>query len=267
MIKKVLLSTVFSLTVISAAVAEDKVIATVNGEKVYQSELTRNLKQIPNFDALPTEQQTLIKSKVVDAITKLRAVVQEAKKLDVQNTAEFKETLSDFRQQLMYSTLLENHVESAVTEAKLKAYYNEHKKDYMQTKAKAAHILLATEKEANEVIQKLKAGAKFSDLAQEFSIGPSAQNGGDLGWFDKNTMVPEFSDATFKMKKGEYTKKPVKTQFGWHVIMLEDKVENTPSLYDDVKDKIKETIMQNEVESYLDKIIKKSEIVINDEAK
>lgn len=254
---------VIAVSAISAnAIAEDKVIATVNGEKVYEAELKRNLDQIPNYDELPTEQQKLIKEKIVDAVTKLRAVVQEAKKLNVQNSKEFKDTLADFEQQLMYSTLLERHVESSVTEAKLKAYYNKNKKEYTQTKAKASHILLNTEKEANEIIQKLKAGSNFAELAREFSIGPSAQNGGDLGWFDKNTMVPEFSNATFALSKGKYTTKPVQTQFGWHVIKLDDKMVNTPSLYEDVKDKIKETIMQTEVEKYLEKIIKKSEIVI-----
>jgi len=265
MIKKALLATVFSLTLASVATAEEKVIATVNGQKVFQSELNRNLEQIPNFDSLPTEQQKLIKDKILQAITKLTAVVQEAKKLQIAETEAYKSKLKDFEQQLMYSTLLESHLDSIVTEPKLKEYYNKNKKQFIESKAKASHILVSTKKEALELVQKLKAGSNFKDLAKEFSIGPSAQDGGNLGWFTRDTMVSEFSDAVFKLKNGEYTKKPVQTQFGWHVILLEEKVEDTPSLFEDVKDQIKEVIMQEEVENYLNNILNKAEIIINDE--
>lgn len=263
--KKILLSSVFSLAFAFSASAEEITIATVNGQAIYKSEMTRNLKQIPNYESLPAEQQKVIKNKILQAITKLSAVVQEAEKLKVQETQGYKDKLKDFNQQLMYSTLLENHIESAVTDAKLKEYYNKNKKDYIESKAKASHILVSTKKEADEVIQKLTAGADFTTLAKEFSIGPSSNDGGNLGWFNKETMVPEFSDATFKLKEGEFTKQPVKTQFGWHVISLDEKITDTPALFEEVQDKVKETVMQTEVETYLDTIINKADIVINDE--
>ena len=265
MIKKTLLATVFSLSLATIATAEETVIATVNGEKIFQSELNRNLEQIPNFDALPAEQQKLIKNKILQAITKLRAVVQEAKKLKIEESESYRSKLKDFEQQLMYSTLLENHLNNIVTEPKLKEYYNKNKKQFIESKAKASHILVSTKKEAQEVIQKLIAGSDFKELAKEFSIGPSSQDGGNLGWFTRDTMVSEFSDAVFKLKNGQFTKTPVQTQFGWHVIQLDEKVEDTPSLFEDVKDQIKEVIMQEEVENYLDNILNKAEIIINDE--
>jgi peptidyl-prolyl cis-trans isomerase C len=265
--KKILLSSVFTLALTSFALAEDKVIATVNGEKIYQSELQRNINQIPNYDSLPTEQQVIIKEKIVQAITKLTAVVQEAKKLNIQDSTAYKQQLKDFKQQLMYSTLLEDHIRNVVTEAKLKEFYNKNKDSFVENKAKASHILLQTEAEANEVIQKLKAGGDFAELASEYSIGPSAKDGGNLGWFNKDTMVGEFSKAVFELEPGKYTQKPVKTQFGWHVILLEDKVVDTPSLYEDVKEQINQEVMQIEVENYLEKIINKAEIVIEDEDK
>lgn len=263
--KKILLSSVFSVAIAFAATAEDKTIATVNGQAIYQSEMTRNLKQIPNFDNLPLEQQAQIKDKILQAVTKLAAVVQEAKKLNVEETPAFQNKLKDFKQQLMYSSLLENHLNNIVTETKLKEYYNEHKNDYIEDKAKASHILLTTKKEADEVIQKLTAGANFENLAKEYSIGPSSNDGGNLGWFDKNAMVPEFSEVAFALKKGSFTKQAVKTQFGWHVILLSDKVVDTPALFEDVKEQVKDTVMQNEVEAYLSNIINKADIVINDE--
>tara|TARA_Y100001960_G_scaffold227517_1_gene238367 strand:- start:777 stop:1577 length:801 start_codon:yes stop_codon:yes gene_type:complete len=263
--KNILLSTVFSVVIATSAMAEDKVIATVNGQPIYQAEMQRNINAIPNFDELPAEQQKIIKDKIIQAVTKLTAVVQEAEKLKVQETPAFKEKMADFKQQLMYSSLLENHITNAVTETKLKEYYEKNKKDFIESKAKASHILVATKAEADEVIAKLTAGEDFAKLAKEFSIGPSAADGGNLGWFDKKTMVPEFSEAVFALKTGEFTKQGVQTQFGWHVIILEEKVEDTPALFEDVESKIKEVVMQDEVENYLDKIINKADIVINDE--
>lgn len=263
--KKILLSSVFTLAFAFSANAEDSIIATVNGQPIYQSEMARNLKQIPNYDTLSTEQQKQIKDKIITAITKLTAVLQEAEKLNVQDSQDFKDKMHDFHKQLMYSSLLEDHIHTSVTESKLKEYYEEHKKDFIKNKAKASHILVENIDEANEIIQKLTAGANFTDLAKEYSIGPSATDGGNLGWFEKDDMVEDFSNATFALKKGEFTKEPVRTQFGWHVIILEDKEEDTPALFDDVKEKIKEIVMQEEVESYLTTIIDKADIVINDE--
>lgn len=262
--KHLLFSTVLTL-VASSAFAEEPVIATVNGQPVYNTEISRNLKQIPNFDTLALEQQKVIKDKIIQAVTKLEAVVQEAEKLKIQNSPEYKVKLADFEQQLMYSTLLESHLNNIITEANLKKYYNKNLKNYTETKAKASHILTSTKKEADEVIQKLNAGAEFSVLAKEFSIGPSSNDGGNLGWFNKEAMVPEFSEAVFALKQGSFTKSPVQTQFGWHVILLDEKVENTPALFSEVKEDVKEQVMQIEVEKYLETIINKADIVINEE--
>lgn len=264
--KKLLLSSVFTLAVASVCAAESKIIASVNGENIYNKEIQRNIDQIPNFDTLPSEQQKIIKDKIIQAVTKLSAVVQEAKKLKIQNSTSYQQQLDDFEQQLMYSTLLENHITNIVTDSKLKEFYNKNKKNYVENKAKASHILVETEEEANNIIQKLNAGENFAELAKKLSIGPSSKDGGNLGWFSKDTMVGEFSTAVFSLKAGEFTKKPVKTQFGWHVILLDEKVENTPSLFEDVKEEIKQEVMQIEVEKYLEQIISKAEIVIEDES-
>lgn len=262
--KHLLFSTVLTL-VASSAFAEETIIATVNGEPIYNKELTRNLTQIPNFDNLALEQQKVIKDKIIQAVTKLEAVVQEAEKLKIQNSTAYKTKLADFEQQLMYSTLLESHLENIITEANLKEYYSKNLKNYNETKAKASHILVPTKAEADEVIQKLSAGAAFSSLAKEFSIGPSSNDGGNLGWFNKEAMVPEFSNAAFALQPGKFTTTPVQTQFGWHVILLEEKVEDTPALFAEVKEDVKEQLMQIEVEKYLESIINKADIVINEE--
>lgn len=264
--KKVLfISTILSITTFQLAFAEkDAIIASVNGEKIYNSEMSRHLEEIPDFDQLPDEQKHLVETKITEALTKLKAVVQEAEKLKIDETEDFKDKLSDYKQQLMYTTLLEHHIDNFLTEKRLKEYYNKHKSNYEEEKAHASHILLESKEKAMEIIQKLKAGEDFDKLAKEFSTGPSATNGGDLGWFTKENMVPEFSEATFKLKEKTFTEEPVQTQFGWHVIFLKEKMSGVPRLFEDVKEEISQELMQTELESYVDSITEKAEIVIND---
>jgi len=264
--KKILiLSTIFSFTLTSVAFsANSKVVASVNGEKIYDSEIKRNLNQIPNYDSLSIEQQKEIKGKIITAVSKLRAVIQEARRLNVHESKDFKEKLQDFKDQLMYTTLLEQHIKSFITEKKLRDYYKKNKSKYLQTKANAGHILVEKRAQAEEIIQKLNAGEDFTALAKEHSVGPSANDGGNLGWFNKDEMVKEFSEATFALKEGKYTKKPVQTQFGWHVIYLKEKMEDVAILFDDVKDQIEEELAEKEIQKYLSTILDEAEIVTNE---
>jgi len=119
---------------------------------------------------------------------------------------------------------------------------------------KARHILLKTEDEAKEVISMLDNGADFSELAKEKSTGPSGSSGGELGWFGAGQMVAPFSEATAKLNKGEYTKEPVQTQFGWHVIMLDDSRESTPPPFADVKDRLKMLLANQKLSQHVEEL-------------
>ena len=243
---------------------DDKVVASVNGKKIHESDIARNLTEIQGFENFAIEQQTLIKSKVLDSLTAIMAVAHEAERLEIAESEEFKKNLEDFRNQLLYTTLIEKHIENFITDAKIKKYYDSHKKMFLENKASASHILVKSSDEAVSIIKKLNNGDDFEKLAREFSIGPSSKNNGDLGWFNKDDMVEEFSEAAFKLEKGKYTKKPVRTQFGWHIIKLNDKISDTPKLLKDVKETIKEELMQQEVESYMDSIMKKADVIIHE---
>jgi peptidyl-prolyl cis-trans isomerase C len=116
----------------------------------------------------------------------------------------------------------------------------------------ARHILVEDEETANEVIKQLDSGRDFSELAKEKSTGPSGPNGGKLGWFGADQMVKPFADATAALEKGSYTETPVKTQFGWHVIMLDDVRESTPPPFDDVKDRIKMLLANQQLQQYVE---------------
>jgi peptidyl-prolyl cis-trans isomerase C len=125
----------------------------------------------------------------------------------------------------------------------------------------ARHILVDDEETANEVIKLLDSGSDFSELAKEKSTGPSGPSGGKLGWFGADQMVKPFSDATAALEKGAYTKTPVQTQFGWHVIILDDVRESSPPPFDDVKDRIKLLLANQQLQQYVEKM--KSSAIID----
>jgi len=138
----------------------------------------------------------------------------------------------------------------AISEADIKARYEkEVAAQPPEEEVKARHILVKTKEEAEDIIKQLDKGADFAKLAKEKSTGPSADKGGELGFFTKDQMVPEFSKAAFALKPGEYTKEPVKTQFGWHVIQVEDKRTTPPPPLDQVADQVKQVLMR---ERYFD---------------
>lgn len=147
-------------------------------------------------------------------------------------------------------------------------YYNTHKDQFkVDEQINVSHILVNTSKEAEEIIKELDAGKDFAELAKEKSIGPSASNGGNLGYFGKGQMVPEFEDAAFALEKvGDYSKKPVKTQFGYHIIKLNGKQDAKNLTFDEVKEQIKKGLLQqkqNEVlGKYIDNLFKDANVKI-----
>ena len=144
----------------------------------------------------------------------------------------------------------------------IEIFYNNYLKSFKKSiEFNASHILVKKEKEALEIIKQLKNKAKFSDLAKTKSIGPSAKNEGQLGWFSSGQMVKEFEKATFALKKGEITKTPVKTQFGFHIILLNDVRDSKPKKLSDIQQSIIDRIKKNSL-SNLEKEIRKNKIII-----
>ena len=128
----------------------------------------------------------------------------------------------------------------------------------------ARHILVETEDEAKAVIAQLDKGSDFSELAKEKSTGPSGSSGGKLGWFGAGQMVAPFSEAAAKLNKGEYTKEPVQTQFGWHVIILDDTRESTPPPFDDVKDRLKMLLANQQLQQHVEELKSSANIEIKE---
>lgn len=140
---------------------------------------------------------------------------------------------------------------NAATEEEMQAAYAEQAERAPAVEFKARHILVETQGEGVAIVSELEAGADFEELAREKSTGPSGPSGGDLGWFPPERMVPEFSQAVMELGDGEYTKTPVQTQFGWHVILREDSRDSTPPPYDSVRDVLKQQVESQKLQAYL----------------
>ncbi len=198
------------------------VVARIAGEEIFLIEILRMAERLPDQYKqlpLPAVYPTLLQ-RSIDA----RLVAAAGRAAGYADNAEVKKRLRDAESQIISEIYLTEAVTGKVTEDALRAEYEKRKEALAGgEQVKARHILLESEADARAVIEALDKGGDFATLASEKSTGPSASSGGDLGWFAKGQMVPEFSDAAFALDPGTYTKEPVKTQFGWHVILTEDR--------------------------------------------
>jgi peptidyl-prolyl cis-trans isomerase C len=164
--------------------------------------------------------------------------------------------------QMYFERLLSNKV----TQEQVKAAYNKFEKQNKgKVEARARHILVPSEEEAVQAIKDLDAGQKFEDIAKKRSSGPNAQVGGDLGWFLKDEMIPAISDIVFKMKPGTYTKTPVKTDLGWHVIKVEERRERQVPKFEQVEGEIRGMLSQQALKDLVIDLRKKADVQLFDE--
>jgi peptidyl-prolyl cis-trans isomerase C len=169
---------------------------------------------------------------------------QAGRKAKLQDDPAVKRRVAQLTDQVIAQAYIDQMLRKGITDAKLKARYDKYVKEAPpREEISARHILLANEADAKAVIDQLKKGGDFAALAKEKSTDPAGKtSGGDLGWFTKDQMVPEFADAAFKLKKGEITDTPVKTQFGWHVIKVEDRRTAAPPTFDQIKPQLGDQI-------------------------
>ena len=192
---------------------------------------------------------------VVNELINRELLYQDAVKKKLDKDPEVAFALEQLRMNTMIQANVGKVASGAdVTDAKLKKEYDEKIAKADISEYKARHILLKTEADANAVIKELNNGAVFSDVAKAKSTGPTGPEGGDLGWFKAGQMVPPFSQALATMKKGTFSKQPVQTQFGWHVILREESRENQPPTLESVRDVLKQRVEQQKFEGYLGRL-------------
>ena len=239
---------------------ETKIVATVDGKPIFLSEIIGMAQRLPeqyrkmSLDAVyPSLLTRAIDSKLVTL---------EGRRAGFSKDPDVKKRLLDVEDQIISEIFLTKTIGSQVTEEALQKIYSETKSEMASgDQIKARHILLDSEEKAMEIIKKLQAGGEFAKLASEYSTGPSAASGGDLGWFGEGQMVPEFSKAAFALNPGDIVTKPVKTQFGWHIILVEDRKVSAPPSFDEAKEQLASTMSQKLLKELIETLRTKAKIV------
>lgn len=219
---------------------DNPLVARVEGTEIRASDLAAAEEDIgSNLGMMPAEQK---REYLVTFLTDMTLIAKAAEQKQIADTDEFKRRLAYMRNKLLMEIYLEKESKSAATEAALRTVYEEASKAASAEKeVRARHILVENENEAKDILAQLKKGADFAALAKEKSKDPGSAEGGDLGYFTKDQMVPEFADVAFKLEKGQLSD-PVKTQFGWHVIKLEDKRDRQVPPFEQVKDQLEQFV-------------------------
>ena len=242
------------------APADAPPVATVNGKPIsaaaFQVWVTAQTNK--KVEELTPEQ----KKDLLKGLEGLYVSGQEAEKQNVAADAQVAARIELDRLNVLATTLFQNYAKSKTpTDADLKAEYDRQIASMPKVEYHAAHILVKDEAAAKEALAQLAKGAKFEDVAKKMSVDPGSKDmGGDLSWFTPDKMVPEFSAAVATLKKGEVSKEPVKSQFGFHIIKLIDTRELTAPAFDQVKDRLGPMIQQHQVRDYIDSLKKSAKI-------
>jgi len=249
------------LSTISAA----QTLVTVNGTEITQQDVDKELMAATQgrFNQVPAEKQSEFRKQVLEQLVAMELIFGDAKSRGVLETKEFKEKYQEIAKRIEKEIATQVWQKQELdkiklTEKELKDYYDANKEEFVENPSvNARHILVKEEAEAKSIISELKAlkgdalKNKFIEIAKAKSTCTSAPNGGDLGYFTEGQMVPEFNDKAFSMKPKEMTSEPVKTQFGYHVIYIEDKKAKTTKSFADVKSFIEQRLKMEKFKSFM----------------
>lgn len=231
----------------------DTVVATVNGNEIYFSEVVMLLNSLPErFRQIPLP---AIYPQLVRQLVNQRLIADAARAENYGAQEDVKSRMAFLEQRVLQEFYLTERIDAGLTEERLRQRYDE--RNAARTPAvevRARHILLKTEDEAIAVIEELDGGAEFEQLAKDKSTGPSAAQGGDLGYFTEDQMVKEFSEAAFAMEPGETSSAPVQTSFGWHVIKIEDRRETAPPSFEDSVEEMRNEVAQQIVSDIVEEL-------------
>ncbi|MCU0804007.1 MAG: peptidylprolyl isomerase [Burkholderiales bacterium] len=224
-------------------------VATVNGVAIPKARVDAIVKAQAAQGQPDSEQ---LRAAVRERLIELEVLAQEANRKGVAKNPDFQQQLELQRQQALANALVQDYIKAnPVDDAVAKAEYDKIRAQAGDKEYKARHILVDKEDDAKDIVAKLKAGQKFEDLAKVSKDPGSKDRGGDLDWNSPAAYVKPFSDALVKLQKGQYTMVPVQTQFGWHVILLEDVRPTKFPPFDDVKNELKQRIAQQNVAKYV----------------
>ena len=235
-------------------------VATVNGSPISRSEydlFVKDILQGKKHDLTADE-----KGQVLDDLINMQLLADQAEKDGLQNDPDTLAQLHLLHMRVLADAESQKYIKALQpSDADLQAEYETAVAAMDKTEYKARHILVASKEDGESIIKKLKGGAKFEDLAKSQSTDTgSKNNGGELGWFTTSRMVKPFADAVVALKKGEITQEPVQTQFGWHVIQLEDTRDKTPPPFDQVKPQLTNQVIRKKLQAYVADLKKNAKI-------
>ncbi len=239
-----------------------EVLATVGKQKVTLADAAMIYTTLPPEVAQVPAEQLL--SGITEQLVSETVLYEKALAAKLDQSKEMTYRLNAIRRSALAEAYLTIEMAKRITEDQLRAEYDEMIKEFGgEEEVNARHILVKTEDEAKALVQKIKDGADFAKLAAEESTGPSGPNGGDLGWFGQGQMVKPFADAAFALKKGEVSD-PVKTDFGWHVIKLEDRREQAPPPFDIIEPQLRAKASQGMAQEIIAEARKEAKISIEE---
>jgi len=235
--------------------AADPVVAKVDGVEIRASDLALAEEEIGASlpqDASPDARRNYLVTHLIDMILLSRAAEEQG----LSGSDDFKRRFAAMRQKLLAGLMLRQVAQKDVSEQAMHKVYDDAVKQMGdEQEVRARHILVENEDQAKAIAAELKKGADFAELAKQKSKDPAAADGGDLGYFTKDQMVPEFADAAFKLDKGKVSD-PVKTAFGWHIIKVEDKRKKQLPSFDQVKDQLATVVIQQSQAELVNKLRK-----------
>lgn len=258
--RKLVLSLVTALALATTSLSAKDVYATVDGEKITKEDVAVVLRNPQvDFDTLPPKTQEM----VINQLVEKKLLAKSALQSGVEKNPAFTDALEKIKKDLALEIWMQDEFKKIqVSDKEVSDYFAQNPDQFVTPeKLNARHILVQTEDEAKSIIKTLEASKTkletFIELAKTKSTGPTSKNGGSLGEFAANQMVPEFSQAASALKKGTYSKTPVKTQFGYHVIYLEDKTPSKKLTFDEVKVQIKQVITQEKFRNNIKAVVSK----------
>lgn len=237
---------------------ENPVLARVNGREIRWADIEKSARDLP--EEYRSQLETIFPA-LLQRLIDIRLLVWDARERGLAEDPEVRRRVAEFEERLLSETLIQSRVTAQVTEEMLQARYKAHVEALSaRAEVRARHILLDSEARAREVIAELDKGADFVELARERSLGPTAAQGGDLDYFTRDNMVPAFAEAAFSLGVGEYSREPVQTEFGWHVIRVEDRRAEQPAPFAEMRGALTQAITRDLLDDLLRELRGRAEI-------
>jgi peptidyl-prolyl cis-trans isomerase C len=242
----------------------DEVVARVDGTPITRGQLDLAEDELgPDLAQLPSETRNEV---VLQYVVELTLLAEAAREAGLEDTDQYKRLSRYYELRALRDVFFQQEIRANVTDEAAQQLYDERiGSAEPEAEVRARHILVETEDEAKAIIEQLNDGADFAELAQQESTGPSAANGGDLGFFSKEQMVTPFAEAAFAMETGEISE-PVKTRFGWHVIKVEEKRDREPPKFADIKEQLKSSLIRQQLQTRMTELRDAANVEVLDES-